>query len=114
MPIKMVPTAECEIANRVAASVRLAANASDQDGPHRGMRDRKPRGGFSQACGKPFFTSGNRRRARALVYSAVCPEGRGMPKPNTSTIRGIGTSARPRCGALAETMAEVETEVGSH
>jgi hypothetical protein len=43
MPTKMVPAAECEIANRVAASVRLAA--------------------------KPSFTRGNRRWARATSAS---------------------------------------------
>ena len=43
MPTKMVPIAECEIANRAAASVRLAAN--------------------------PSFSNGNKRRARATSAS---------------------------------------------
>jgi hypothetical protein len=33
----------------------LLRRHADQDGPHRRMRDRKPRGGFSQAFGKPLL-----------------------------------------------------------
>jgi hypothetical protein len=49
MPTKMVPILGREIANRVAASVRLAAN--------------------------PSFTNGNRRRARASGGEAAHHQG---------------------------------------
>jgi hypothetical protein len=62
-----------------------AASPCRPDGPHRRMRDRKPRGGFCQACGKP------------LLHQEVTGTGR-VPHQHRSSwpsrsARGVGSQS---------------------